>query len=320
MRSYIKEIHRRALIVDSHADTLSRAFKHKKGLLDFPEAQLDLKRLKDSGVKLQFLAVFVNPAEYRDQGSGPYLEQIAYYHQLLSRHSDILRPVYGPDDLMEIASGASVRSLLCVEGGESLEGKLSNLYVLYDRGVRSLGLTWNYRNALGGGAYDSSKERLTDFGRQVIDAMNQLGMLVDVSHLSEASFWDALHCSKKPVIASHANCRRLKDHPRNLTDHQMKSLARTGSVMGITLVNDFLGDNPGVERVVDHIIHAGMVMGIQFVGLGTDFDGVDTPVPGLEDASQLPRLTEEMLRRGLSEAEILSILGENTLRILRQVV
>jgi len=212
--------------------------------------------------------------------------------------------------------------VLSIEGGEALEGDLTMLQLFYRLGVRALGLTWNNRNALADGIREkNSQGGLTDFGISVVKEMNQLGMIIDVSHLAEAGFWDVLEISQEPVIASHSNCRDLHNHPRNLSDTQLKGLAQKGGIVGITLVNEFLGSaSPGMEQVLDHLEHAVAVMGEDYVGLGTDFDGVENPVLGIEEATQWPRLIEAMHKRGFTESMVHKILGKNYLRLLKQIL
>lgn len=307
------------IIVDAHADTISRAFQSRGSIRNFPQAQLDLNRLEKSGVKLQFFAVFVRPQQGVILSIDHYLEQIAFFRQQLAENRSRIRLIRKSEDLADLSTSESIGALLSIEGGECLEGRISNLHRLYDLGVRSLCLTWNYRNALASGVYEPGAG-LTAFGRQVVEEMNRLGMLIDIAHLAEDGYWDVLSCSARPVVVSHANCRHLHDHPRNLSDRQMQALAQQGGVMGITLVNEFLGGRPGIERVIDHFVHACQVMGPLHVGLGTDFDGVDTPVQGLEDVSCLPRLVEGLLRRGFNDQQVEHIMGQNFLRVLYQTL
>jgi len=161
---------------------------------------------------------------------------------------------------------------------------------------------------------------VSDFGAKVIGEMNRLGLMVDLSHAAESSFYDALQISKTPIVCSHSSARALCDHPRNLTDDQMRALAQAGGVCQITLYNGFL-KREGQATVLDamaHLEHAVSVMGIDHVGLGTDFDG-DGGVPGLADASELTLFTRQLLRRRFSDADIQKIWGGNFLRVMRQV-
>ncbi len=164
---------------------------------------------------------------------------------------------------------------------------------------------------------------LTSFGRQVIAEMNRLGMIVDISHVSDKTFWDVLEVSRAPVMASHSSCRALCDHHRNLSDEMIRALARKGGLIQINFAPEFLTrrDSPpaGIEDVVAHIAHAVKVGGVDAVGIGSDFDGIDRTPVGLEDVSRFPALTRALLERGFSAADIRKIYGANFLRLMRAV-
>lgn len=183
-------------------------------------------------------------------------------------------------------------------------------------------MTWNGRNELADGVGESETEGgLTRFGRAVVQEMNRLGMVVDASHLSEAGFWDVLEVSNQPVITSHANSRCICNHRRNLTDEQIRALAARGGVIGLTFYPDFIHpDQPSLEKLLDHMDHIISLAGVDCIGLGSDFDGIDQVTSGLEDISRLPAITEGRWRRGYREEEIAKILGGNFLRVLQQVL
>lgn len=187
--------------------------------------------------------------------------------------------------------------------------------LLHRLGVRLISLTWNQRNALADGAgEDPGGGGLSRAGREMVREMNRVGIVVDVSHLSEAGFWDVLEASSCPVVASHSNCRALASHRRNLSDGQIRALAMVGGVQGITYVRDFLGSGEDLERVADHIGYALDVVGDdRHTGLGSDFDGVEVPVAGLEDVTHLPALADVLSRRGLSDESIARVFGYNYL-------
>ncbi len=258
--------------------------------------------------------------------------------------------------------------LLGIEGGHAIDNDLGNLREFYTRGVRYMTLTHNAATDWADSSNAAPRHNgLTDFGREVIREMNRLGMLVDVSHVSDSTFYDVLRASSAPVIASHSCCRALCDHPRNLDDAMIKAIADKGGVIHITFFDGFLsqeyaiansalssdiaasqlaaaqssdttraqallgaqrwndesiraGKLPQVswEKIVEHIHHAVRLVGLDFVGVGSDFDGAFMP-EGMEDASKFPLITEGLLRRGYSEANIRKILGENTLRVMAQV-
>ncbi len=181
-----------------------------------------------------------------------------------------------------------------------------------------MGLTWNPSNALGDGALGRQHGGLTDLGRSVLRRMEELGVVVDVSHLSEQSFWEALRSTRGPIIASHSNAAALHMHPRNLADEQLRAIAQRGGVVGVNFYAGFLGA-PTLDRVLDHIDHLAKVMGVDHAALGADYDGIPQAPAGLEDVSKLPNLTAGLQRRGYTTEQIHKILGGNALRVFRQV-
>ncbi|HBK60315.1 MAG TPA: peptidase, partial [Firmicutes bacterium] len=185
-------------------------------------------------------------------------------------------------------------------------------------------LTWSRRNELGDGAYEEGTcGGLTQFGVEVVREMDKLGMVVDVSHLSQATFWSVMQVSTKPLIASHSSARALCEHGRNLSDEQARAIADKGGAIGVTFVGPFLGEGrQSVQGVVDHIDHFAGIVGTDHIGLGSDFDGVpDSALPeGLPDVSHMPVLIDELVRRGYSDAAVRGIMGENLLRVVESVI
>jgi membrane dipeptidase len=220
-----------------------------------------------------------------------------------------------------------VAVLLTIEGGEGIDGDLDLLHVYHQLGVRSMGLTWMYRNAIAEGNWEDTGAGLTSFGRQVVLEMNQLHMLVDVAHATERTFWDALETSKATVICSHTSCRALvKDFhnhapSRYLSDEQMKALAAQGGVLGIffSANRELDDDTADAAALARFIAHAASACGVAHVGLGSDFDG-GFPPHGLEDIRGLPNLTSALIDLGFSDAELHGILGVNWLRVFREVL
>lgn len=235
--------------------------------------------------------------------------------------------------------GKRLSFMIGFEGGETLVNDLRLLKVYHTIGLRRMTLTWNNRNMIADGVtWQRSKRGLTDFGADVVKECNNLGILVDVSHITDQGLWDTLEASEEPVIASHSNCRALCSHKRNLTDEMIKALAEKGGVMGVNYVPFFLKDidfaklrggdeeekkkveSVTVETVVDHIDHMVEVIGnADHIGLGSDFDGVPMIAKGLDDASKLPNLTKTLVARGYSDKEIKGILGGNFLRIIKKI-
>lgn len=319
------KIHQEAIVVDGHCDTLLELYLKKQSFWgNESQCQLDWTSARAGKVNLQFMACFLE-SEYKPFGAlSRVLELLDHFHYLQEEgkkkghYLEVIKsreqlPQIGPDDF---------KVLLAIEGGEVLEGRLSNLRILQRLGFRAITLTWNQRNQIADGVSESEgKGGLTSFGKEVIQEMNRLGMLIDVSHLNEAGYWDVLALSKKPVVASHSCCRALCDHPRNLTDSQLQALKENGGVIGINFYPNFLGSNEAtIDHVINHIEYAADVAGIDHVGLGSDFDGIESVPKGLENASQVPNITRKLHQRGWKDSEIRKILGGNFIRVLDQVL
>jgi membrane dipeptidase len=227
-----------------------------------------------------------------------------------------------------------------LEGGHAIEDSLRLLRDYFQLGIRYMTLTHSNTNNWADSSGDIDKpdvphhNGLTDFGKQVVREMNRLGMIVDISHVADKTFWDALEVSRAPLLASHSSCRALSGHPRNMTDDMIKALAAKGGVIQINYSTSFLDNDlyeaiqrnvpreqrPTVswEKIVDHIDHAVKLVGATHVGLGSDFDGTTVPV-GMDDVTQLPKITEALLARGYSEPDVTNILGGNLLKLMEQV-
>jgi membrane dipeptidase len=212
--------------------------------------------------------------------------------------------------------------LLAIEGAEPLMGDLAVLRNFYKLGVRMISFTWNWRTPFADGLSASrANSKLTDLGITAIEEMDRLGIVLDTSHISDTCFWDANDVKKGPFIASHSNSRVICDHRRNLTDDMLVALADHGGVAGMNFAPDFVAkEGANVEKLVDHIDHIVKKVGPDYVGLGSDFDGIGTPPIGLEDASKMSNITRELVHRGYEEEDIKKILGGNHLRVFREVL
>lgn len=316
------DLHFSSIVVDAHCDTLTALRREGRRLGEKSGAgHLDLPRLISGGVGLQFFAAFISP-EYKDNPLARALEIFDLFYEELEANSNTIAPVYKFSDIGRIVSQNKVAALLTVEGGEALAGRLGVLRMFYQMGVRGITLTWNGRNELGDGVWESAAGGgLTSFGVDVVREMNRLGMLVDVSHLSEKGFWDVMRESARPVIASHSNCRGLCDHPRNLNDDQIRTLAACGGVVGLTFYPPFVRiEAPSLEAWLDHAEHLAMVGGVDCIGIGSDFDGMEAAIPEVADAATLPLVTGGLAGRGFSPEEVRKILGGNFMRVLEQVI
>jgi len=310
------------LVVDGHCDTLTAAPGQNRDIGQLSQhGQLDLPRMVAGGVNVQFFAAFISP-RFRDWALKKCLEYVDAFYMMMEKNKETVEPAFNAGDIKKITGAGKIAALLAVEGGEALAGELTVLRMLHRLGVRSITLTWNGRNELGDGVGEGKEAGgLSLFGRSAVKEMNRLGMLVDVSHLSEKGFWDVAAVSEQPFAATHANCYALCDHPRNLTDAQIEHLAKTGGVVGLSFVPAFVhSTKPDLDRFIGHIDHIVSRFGTRCIALGSDFDGMDEYLPGLEDTNCLPRLAEELLGRGYSYDNVSDIMGGNWMRLLEKVL
>ncbi|MBT9258324.1 MAG: dipeptidase [Clostridiales bacterium] len=317
-------LHEESFVFDAHCDTVLDWVEGRRRLTPrSTQGHIDLPRLKEGGVDVQIFALFVAP-EYHHERSLPRLLQLldAFYRELEAHRDEMILCLTG-DDLLRAKREGKVGALLSIEGAEPVGRDLARLRIFYRLGVRAMGLVWNGRNDVADGVGEArTGGGLTRFGVDVVGEMERLGMMVDVSHLSERGFWDVVAVATKPFIASHSNARALCDHPRNLDDRQIKALAEKGGVMGLNFYPGFLtpSGEATLDDVLNHAEHIIQLVGPQHLGLGSDFDGISTTPKGLEDVSFLPRFTEGLLARGYSEDVVKMVLGENFLRVFREVL
>lgn len=325
-------IHQRVLTLDTHCDTpmlfpqgADIVTRHSKALVDLhkmSEGHLDatimvayLPQPKDGQSFQQAVGMDIDsPTAYADS-IFDRLEVIA------GQHADVLGIARTPADLIAHKQQGRKSIMLGIENGLALDGRLEKLTHFAQRGIVYMTLCHNGDNDICDSARGSNTHNgVSTFGRDVIREMNRLGIMVDLSHAGEKSFYDALELSSQPIVCSHSSCRALCDHPRNLTDEQMRALAAKGGVMQITLYNGFLvrDGEATIHDAMRHLEHAIEVMGIDHVGLGTDFDG-DGGVRGLASASELSLFTRQLLAHGYSETDIRKIWGGNFLRVMEQV-
>jgi membrane dipeptidase len=251
------------------------------------------------------------------------MDGFGFFMADVAEHPDQATIARSAADIRRAKAEGKLAAVLVIENSDALDGSLNILRAFHEVGVRSITLTHNPTSwAAAGNAEAGSGGGLTMFGRALVREMNRLGMLVDVSHIAERGFYDVLETSEKPVVASHSCCAALCEHPRNLTDQQLRDLAQQAGVVGITFVPSFIDPDwrderwpavPPIGRVVDHIHHAIDVAGIDHVAIGSDFDGGGT---ALKDATDYPWITAALWERGFSEADLRKVLGQNALRVL----
>jgi len=371
----IKEIHEKALTVDTHCDTpmnmvdgnFDISQRHKA-----PESRVDFPRMKDGGLDAMFFAAFTGQKERTTENTeNAYKsanQMIDSVYAACNRNSQTAEVAKSPADAVRLEKAGKLAAFIGMENGFPLGTDLSRVQEFYKRGVRYITLCHSSNNDI----CDSSTDKkgpefngLSDFGKEVVSEMNRLGMMIDVSHISDKSFFDVIALSKAPVIASHSSVRSVAHHPRNMTDDMIKALAKNGGVIQICLLDDYIKDPdttsmnyrkkqelnqiyatkyesmtddekkalrsewrslsekypkalPTVADCVDHIDYVKNLVGIDYVGIGSDFDG-GGGLADCADVSQFPNITAEMLKRGYSEAEIDKVWGGNFYRVFSEI-
>jgi len=321
------------VIFDGHCDTLISIRDGDRRLGERCQVQpdggvissqhIDLPRLLEGGVTAQIFACFVRQQFLPSDATNEALRLIDAFYRALDENPEALLLATTAADVEQAKAEGKVAGVLSLEGAEALEGDLAMLRTFYRLGLRALGLTWNWRNQAADGQGESrTGGGLTEFGVALVREANRLGLILDIAHLAPAGVRDVLELSEAPVVASHANARALCDHHRNLTDEQLAGIAASGGLVGVTYVPPFLAQerqDASLEKVLDHIDYIVKTIGLDHVGLGSDFDGFDGVLPGLEDVSHLPALTAGLVARGYSDEKVAQILGGNYLRVFRQV-
>ncbi|MBA2340624.1 MAG: membrane dipeptidase [Pyrinomonadaceae bacterium] len=362
----------RFITIDMHADTTQRLVDENIDLNSrLPNGHLDAVRMREGRLDAQFFAVWVEPQFYGTGGAQAVEradKQIAAVRSLAERHPETWMLATSAEDVRRAAAEGKLAALIGVEGGYAIDEKIESIERYYRAGVRYMSATWSVSLSWAGSSGDAVGQTrgLNDFGRAVIREMNRLGMIVDVSHVSDKTFWDIINTSTKPVIATHSGARAITNHSRNLDDEQLRALARTNGVACVVfypafiepgwdekksqvdreiapLLDEASRNAPGnpsqkrmardrvrereflrrlppvsVARVADHIDHIVRVAGIDAVGLGSDFDGIQAVPRDLASVADYPNLAAELRKRGYNEADIAKIFGGNMLRVMEE--
>jgi membrane dipeptidase len=300
----------------------------------------DLGRLRAGGVDAQFFSIWAHPRWIDRPGGarGRALAMLDAFDEQLRRHAGEMELARTAADVRRIAAQGRLAALLGLEGGHAIENDLENLRDFHRRGVRYLTLSWSNTNDWADSSGDDARHGgLGDFGRDVVRELNRLGVLVDVSHVSDDTFWDTLEVARAPVIASHSSARALVDVPRNLSDEMLRAVARNGGLVMVNFGGNFLdarkagngrialdvlrhlGPSPvPLDLALDHLEHVARVAGADHVGIGSDFDGTIFLPEGLSDVSGFPNVTRGLAARGWPEESIRKLLGENLLRVMAE--
>lgn len=323
--------------VDMHCDTLLRSMREETSTLYDGDGMQNMKRMHESGQMCQFFAVFFPPRDVpaRDGKPRPPMPPDDEFFDILvtnlkkevALHSDIIAMAGSASEIAANWQRGLSSAVLTIEDGRMINGSMEKLAYVHEQGVRAIALTWNFANCFG---YPNSKDAdimsrgLTDFGKEAIVEMNRLGILVDVSHLSDGGFADVARYATKPFIASHSNCRALTPHTRNLTDDMIRTLAEKGGVSGINLGPDFLapaGAEPDskVEYLAAHVLHFLKVGGEDCVGFGTDFDGVGGHLE-ISHPNDMERLFDVLHKKGMTERQLDKFASGNVLRVMKECI
>lgn len=322
--------------IDLHCDTLMAAYlKGKKDLCDFPDAMLDVPRMKRGGAMAQFFAIFMLPpgAEKWFDRTDPidddeYIEtSLAIFQGTMAACPNDIAPAYNAADVAKNDAAGKMSGLLTFEDGRMIDGKLENLDKYYQKGIRLISLTWNNENCFGApNSADAAimGKGLTDFGKEAVLYMNELGIMVDVSHLSDGGFWDVAEVSQKPFVASHSNARDICPHTRNLTPEMIRKLAEKGGVTGLNFGPEFIhpdkekgkSDLDIMSRQIHELIDKG---GVDCVALGSDYDGIygDIELAGVD---KVPLLFDRLHKDGLSDDAIEKIAWKNAMRVMKETL
>ncbi len=318
-------MYRDALVLDGHIDTPLRIADDR---IDFgargSSNHVDLPRMVDGGLDAVFMAAWVDPALGPDRAFGRARDLLSLVQETAATHSDRLVFATTAADVVTAAANERIALLAGVENGDALEKRVANIERLHDHGARYLTLTWMHTNALGDAAGDEPvHDGLSRFGRDVVEAMNDIGMLIDLSHAAPTTFWDVLEQTSHPIVVSHSATEAHGAHPRNVSDDQLRGIAENGGLIGINFFSDYLtpgAADPDWTVIVDHIERVVDVAGVEHAALGSDMDGIARLPSGFHGVEDLPLIATELERRGQTGQNLRKILGGNWLRVLDQVV
>ncbi len=366
-----KKIHAKAILVDSHNDILTASLEKKVSMDDDLKGRThsDLKRFKEGGVDVQLFSVWsdgnkINPYAWANR-------EMDTLYAVAARNPDKIVITKTWKQLQQAIKDKKIAAMFGVEGGHMMEDNLDNLDRFYERGTRYMTLTWNNSTAWATSAFDETTKKdslarthkgLTDFGKQVVKRMNELGMLVDLSHVGEQTFWDAIQTTTKPVLVSHSNAYALCPIFRNLKDEQIKAIAKNGGVIQLNFYSGFVDSSfknkeamfvrahrreidslkqagmqteyavttiaekyasevqssrPPLSMLLDHLDYIVKLVGVDYVGFGSDFDGINSAPKQLDDVTAYPLITKALLERGYSKKDVRKMLGGNFLRVLK---
>lgn len=326
LKTVLETVHSHSLLIDLHNDVLERIYYEDSGyhLKDrHTKWQTDIPRLQEGFVDIQLFVV------WEDYRKAPYtyyenaFEMIDIFNAEIATNPNTIRKARTPDEAITANKDGKIAAVMAVEGGHVIENSIDKLIDFYNAGMRYLTITWNNSTNWAVSAQDSRTRTvgLSDFGRKVIRTLDSLGVIIDISHTGIKTIEDILEVTKNPIVATHSGVRALKDTYRNLYDDQIRAIAQSGGVVGIVFYPPFLGNGTvTIETVISHINYIVELVGIDYVALGSDFDGIgDYTVFGLNDVTDFPDLTLALLEHGYSQHDVEKILGLNFMRVFEIV-
>ncbi len=365
----VMKFHRKCILIDTHNDVLSELTMRGHDISNrLRVGNTDLPRLKQGGVDVQFFSVWCDGSYGKGRAFNYANEEIDSLMSIIKRNHGKIALAKNYEDIMQDMRQGKLAAMIGVEGGHMIEGRLDYLDSLYRRGMRYMTLTWNNSNGWATSAVDETYHRdslkhlgLTDFGKEVVHRMNQLGVMVDLAHVGRQTFFDAIHTSTKPVIVSHSCVYKICPAARNLRDDQIRAVKKNSGVICVNFYSGFVDSNyqhkvdafiaeyrpevdslehikhesandaafeiltpeekqllrPPLSLLIDHIDYIVKMIGIDYVGIGSDFDGAESYPLGLDDVTDYPKITEALLQRGYSKKDIRKILGGNVLRVIK---
>jgi membrane dipeptidase len=367
-----QKLHKEAIVIDTHNDFISTSIEKKLGFDQSLKGitHSDLKRMKEGGIDIQIFSIFCDENYGKGTAFAFANREMDSMYAIIKRNPTNTMLVKSPDDLANAVKSGKLGCMMGVEGGHMIEDRLDYLDSLYKRGARYMTLTWNNSTDWASSAADERAKNnlghpygLNAFGEQIVKRMNELGMIVDISHVGEKTFYDAVRISKKPVIASHSCTYTLCPVPRNMTDDQIKALGKNGGVIHLNFNSGFVDSSfpaknrafiqrhqaekdsllklnpsdffanmrinekykneiddarPSLSQLLDHLDHIVRLIGVDHVGLGSDFDGINSTPKELNDVADMPLITKALMERGYSKNDIKKILGGNFIRVFKE--
>jgi membrane dipeptidase len=367
-----QKLHKEAIVIDTHNDFISTSIEKKLGFDQSLKGitHSDLKRMKEGGIDIQIFSIFCDENYGKGTAFSFANREMDSMYAIIQRNPTNTMLVKSPKDLANAVKSGKLGCMMGVEGGHMIEDRLDYLDSLYKRGARYMTLTWNNSTDWASSAADERAKNnlghpygLNAFGETIVKRMNELGMIVDISHVGEKTFYDAVRISKKPVIASHSCAYTLCPVPRNMTDDQIKALGKNGGVIHLNFNSGFVDSSfpaknrafiqrhqaekdallklnpsdffanmrinekykneiddarPSLSQLLDHLDHIVRLIGVDHVGLGSDFDGINSTPRELNDVADMPLITKALMERGYSKNDIKKILGGNFIRVFKE--